>query len=202
MVLGCLLLLTAASVVWIKPVPAWASVGEHEGEVDGPLIESASVTDVTEMGATIEAQINPQDKETSYEIKLVWQETDPPTKGEPVSGGDRGESGVLLAGSGAQIVRLVATGLRKGYDYWYKVVANSTAGKAKDGPVRFEFWTSGEYPDGSGPGAPYESEISWWSTKLEESQSAQTVREYEERQRNAVKQAEEKDAQATAERAA
>jgi hypothetical protein len=53
-------------------------------EGESPTIVSTSVTDVTEHGVTLVAQINPPGSETAYELHLVWQDAHPPASGEPV----------------------------------------------------------------------------------------------------------------------
>jgi hypothetical protein len=76
-------LLPAAAILAAGALaPATAAAGGNS-----PAIDQTTLVSVSEAGATIEAQINPEGLETIYEIKLVWQDANPPEPGESVSGG-------------------------------------------------------------------------------------------------------------------
>jgi phosphodiesterase/alkaline phosphatase D-like protein len=92
-------------------------------------IEHVSVKEVTPAGVTLEAEINPQDSETTYEFVIVWQVRNPPESGEPVPGDPRALGGPIPAGAGNVTVSGVVSGLQPGYTYWYEVVASNLAGK-------------------------------------------------------------------------
>lgn len=179
-VAGCFLLCAA---------PALAAEGA------GPTIDGTTVTNITEYGATIEAQINPQGRETLYEIRLVWQTDGSSLEGERVTGGVQSQLGRIGAAFGEKTVSLPLTDLQSGDTYWYEVRAGSRAGET-DGrsPYWFDFHNSRVYPEGWAPYMPYESLVPFWSIFLSEEESAQTIREYEERQRQAAKEHEEQQA--------
>jgi hypothetical protein len=152
----------------------------------GPAIGYVSATEVAAGEVAVEAEIDPGGLETAYEIRLVWQQADPaggPTNnGEPLAGGPQAHAGQVAAGSGDQTVRATLTGLQWGYTYWYVVAAINSAGKTKgESPYSFALHISGEFPNGSGTGPPYEAEIPIWFYKISEEQSAQTLAEYEAR---------------------
>ncbi len=179
-----------AGGLMLSGAQALAATGE-------PVISGVSVTNVTEHGVTIEAQINSEGSETAYEIRLVWQVADPKGgppnggEGELPTGGPQTQTGNIAAGSGDQTVSATLA-LQWGYTYYYVIAAISSAGKTKgESPYSIPFHISGEFPNGSGTGPPYESEIPLWSTRLAESESAQTVREYEAKQQQKAKEQEE-----------
>src|SRR4029077_15483091 len=164
---------------------------------ESPTIDGTSVTDFTEHSATLVAQINPRGGETTYEFRLVWKDADPPAGGEPVTGGAQTQGGHIAAAFGDQTVSATVTGLQPGYTYWYVVVATNSAGRTKGGYF-FGFWNSGAYPKGVGTGPPYESETPLWYIRLSEAESAQTVREYEAKLRQAAIEQEERRAREAA----
>jgi hypothetical protein len=160
-------------------------------EVEPPTIASVEVTNVTETSVTLVAQINPNDSEGEYEFRLVQQGSPPAFRGEPIPGGPQVHQGRI--GTGEQSVSAVITGLQPGHLYWYVLVVTNSEQRARTGDEYFSFHYSGGFPEGIG-GAPYEAEISEWSIDLSEEESAQTVREYEAKQRQAAKEREEKQA--------
>jgi hypothetical protein len=163
-------------------------------EVEPPTIASAEVTDVTEASVTLVAQINPHDSEGEYQFRLVWQASPPAFRGEPIPGGPQVHQGLLAGGAGEQTVSAVMAGLQPGHLYWYVVVATNSEQRTKAGPTYFSFHYSGGFPEGIG-GAPYEAEgPPEWFIDLSEEESAQTVREYEAKQRQAAKEREERQA--------
>lgn len=144
-----------------------------------PTISGESPTGITEYGATLEAQINPEGSETTFE---VWIQCE-----RPASGGAPCESAAvsplgqdhLAGGSAAETVRGVVTSLQPGYSYTYWFVATNLAGRTEGRHRSLKTQPSGAC-DGS-LGCPYVSELPEWFEKLSEEQSAQTRREYEAR---------------------
>ncbi len=172
----------------LSAAPALAAEGAS------PVIGHVATTEVAEHEVEVEAQIDPEGLETSYEVRLVWQEADPkggPTNdGERPAGGEQPQTGSIAVGSGNQTISAKFAGLEWGYTYWYVIAAVNSAGKTKgESPYSFGFHISGEFPDGSGTGPQYESEIPLWYNKLSEEESAKTLKEYE------VKHAKELEAQ-------
>ncbi len=88
----------------------------------------ASVVSMT--GATIEATINPEGSETSYEIRLECQSVERQGNCEPLTVGTQSTHGVLAAGFEAQTVDDIVTGLHPGYVYGYGVIATNSVGRA------------------------------------------------------------------------
>ena len=140
-----------------------------------PVIEKTTLVSVSETGATVEAQIDPEGLETSYEIKLVWQDADPPGPGENVSDGPHAQTGQIAASPGEQTVSAVLTGMQRGYTYWYEVIATNANGKAKSGAHPFGYLNGGAYPEGVGSGPPDEAEIPQWLINESNSESAETL---------------------------
>ncbi len=169
-------LLVGATLAVLALAPATAAAN------GSPVIEQTTLVSVSETGATVEAQINPEGLETSYEIKLVWQDADPPGPGENVSGGPHAQTGQIAAGPGEQTVSAVLTGMQRGYTYWYEVIATNANGKAKSGAHPFGYLNGGAYPEGVGSGPPDEAEIPQWLINESNSESAETLKKYEEQQ--------------------
>ena len=176
----CGLCAVLAGGLVLSPAAALAAEG------GSPVIGHVATTDVGEHAVKVEAQIDPEGLETSYEVRLVWQQADPkggPTNnGERPVGGEQSQTGRIAAGSGSQAVSASFTELQWGYTYWYVIAAINSAGKTRgESPYSFGFHISGEFPNGMGTGPPYESEIPVWSEKLSEEESAKTLKEYEAR---------------------
>jgi hypothetical protein len=150
-----------------------------------PTIDGTAVGNITETSATIEAQINPQGRETLYELRLWLQDDNPAWSNEfaeYLTGGPQSQFGRLAPGSEDRTVTLTVTGLHPGYVYGYDVRAGSRAGET-DGksPYWFAFHTN-PYPEGYSPNRPYEPMVSFWSIFLSDDESAQVLKEYEQRQ--------------------
>jgi hypothetical protein len=170
----------------------------------GPVIGQVTATEISEHEVGVQAQIDPGGLETTYEVWLMWQEADPrggPTNsGERPTGGSQTQTGHIAAGSGDQTVSVTLKGLQWGYTYWYGVRAvNSACNTRGQSPYTFALHISGEFPDGSGTGPPYEPEISCGVIKLNEEESAKTVKEYEAKH---AKEHEEQESREAAARAA
>jgi hypothetical protein len=131
-------------------------------EATKPTIEHVSLTEETPAGVMFEAEINPQDSETTYEFVIVWQlhnPENPSDRGEPVHESLREVGGPISAGAGDVAVSGLVTGLERGYTYWYEVVASNLAGKTRSGARWFSYYYTGGYPDGIGSGPPHEAEV-------------------------------------------
>src|SRR5580700_4878246 len=96
-----------------------------------PAISSVSATNITETGAMLEAQINPEGVATSYEFWVECQNPPPDSATcEAVAATPHGQ-GNLAAGSEKEPVSASVTGLQSGTAYWYVVVATSSGGRAE-----------------------------------------------------------------------
>lgn len=105
----------------------------------GPAITNVSATNITEHGATLEAQINPEGIATVYEF---WVESAVCKGGSPTcekSGHPREEEqGYIVAGCGGKTVVDDVTGLLSNTYSWYWVVAVSAGGTAESHHNLFE----------------------------------------------------------------
>lgn len=137
-----------------------------EGE---PTIGSVSAANITEHGARLEAQINPEGAETSYEILFECQIASlEPGVGcgpgsEPVPGDAHGH-GDIVAGSEDRTVGVTVTGLHPGYSYWYGVLATNAAGKTESLHHLLQTSPPGACPYGCPGGSlePYETHLEPW----------------------------------------
>jgi hypothetical protein len=151
------------------------------------VIGHVTATEVAEHDVKVEAQIDPDGLETTYETRLVWQLPDPPdgppaNAGEQPTGGPQTQTAHIAAATTNQTVSATFTGLRWGYVYYYIVSAVNSAGQTKgESPYQFALHVSGEFPNGEGTGPPAEPEIPFWLKKLSEEESAKTLKEYEAR---------------------
>jgi hypothetical protein len=133
---GLLALIGVAVYLGYLPVASLAS--------SAPIIESESVSHVTEHGATLEAQINPDGIETTYSFWVEYEVCRRPLsiyeeECHPVLLGPL-EEGHLFAEGQAQTVSSSLTGLEANHAYDYWVLATDSAGPAS-GMVN-RFWTS------------------------------------------------------------
>jgi hypothetical protein len=96
-----------------------------------PVVSEVSATNITEDGAILEAQVNPEGSATTYEV-WVGCENPPPGSStcEAIEESPQGQ-GNLVAGSEAQPVSINLTDLQPGASYWYVIVASSAAGRAE-----------------------------------------------------------------------
>ncbi len=164
--LGCAVL--TGSLVF-SAAGALASGGE-------PTIGNVTATNVTEHGATLEAQINPEGSETTFE---AWIQCERPSSGgvpcEAAAVSPLGQ-GHLASGSGAETVRGGLTGLQPGYFYTYWFVATNVAGRTEGRHRPLETQALGACGH---LGCPYKVELPEWLEIQSEEKSKQTLKEYE-----------------------
>jgi hypothetical protein len=115
-----------------------------------PTIGGVSATNITENGATLEAQINPEGIATTYEF---WVET-AACKGGSVTCERSGHAqkqgeGYIATGSGSKTVTDDVTGLLPETYFWYWVVADNLGGTAESSHSLFE--TGGTTPSSPCP---------------------------------------------------
>jgi hypothetical protein len=96
-----------------------------------PQVEIRVATQVTKTSATIEASINPEGGETSYEIFLTCQSASPANRvcEEPLTVAPQRVQGVIPADLEAHVVTAPVSGLQPGYLYDYSVIASNSAGR-------------------------------------------------------------------------
>jgi hypothetical protein len=127
-----------------------------------PAISSASATNITETGATLEAQINPEGTATSYAFWIECQNPPPDSATcEAVALTSHGQ-GNLAAGSEKELVSASVSGLQPGTAYWYVVVATSSGGKAESRRRPLETQLLGACDHG----CPYKTEVSEQAEEL------------------------------------
>jgi hypothetical protein len=181
--LGCLLAGLAVS-------PAAASANP-------PQVGYLSASSVTSSGATIEAPVNPEGAETSYEIRLECQNAERNNQAcEPLTVDPQLRQGVLSPGFVPQVVTDVVTGLQSDYLYKYRVVATNSAGS--EGYVGDGFVTCPTV--GLCPSQPYLAGMALWNIRGAERAAAEAPRLEEERLAKR-REAEERPAKEAAERA-
>jgi hypothetical protein len=129
-----------------------------------PTISDVTATAITEDGATLEAQINPQGNATTYEF---WMESAICNGGSATcerSGHPHKEQeGFIATGSGSKTVTDDVTGLLTDTYFWYWVLAENLGGTAESSHSLFETGTasSGSCPEGCHTEVPpYEPKIS------------------------------------------
>ena len=96
-----------------------------------PAVQYMQPEHVTETSATLQAEIDPEGAETSWEIYLQCQspESEDGSACEPVAGGPQRHAGTISAITGTELVQAEVSGLRPGYHYKYSVLATNAAGK-------------------------------------------------------------------------
>ena len=121
---------------------------------------------------TVNAQINPEGFETTYEVKLACSSCAP--------AGYSPATGTLPAVNEPSTLTL--TGIAPG-SYRFDVLAHNSAGEAnRPGEFAVPEVPPGSFPEGTGTGQEYGAGIPPWSAELADAQSAQTVKEYEAKQ--------------------
>jgi hypothetical protein len=145
----------AVVAVFAFPFCAQAVAGLPACEAKSPTIDSVTLKSVTMAGVALEAQINPQGNETSYEFLVVWRALKPLERGEPVSGGSAAPEGRIGAGSSDVPVSGFLSGLQPGYTYWYQVVATSLGNSTRSEATALPYFNPKWYDSGREEGPPY-----------------------------------------------
>jgi len=152
---------------------------------------------VTTTSATIEAGIDPEGSQTSYEISLECQSAGGGESCEPLTVGAQLQQGTIAAGLGETVVSAPMTGLQPGYLYKYDVIATNAAGR--EGYVGSSFLTcpaSGQCRSQPAPGGESLWNIEGARREAEEAPRLEAEREARRREE------EERPAKEAAERAA
>ena len=183
-------------VLWCVCLPAVSSAAS------APTVESESVSDVTERGATLEARIDPGGFETTY---AFWVGHD--VCSSEVVGYEKqchveamsplGEG--YMAGDARQLVSAAVTGLEANELYVYVVAAVNSLGHVVAEERQFRTLAVGGFQSGPPPipenkANPYEPTTEPGVASGAASSAAQVEREYEEQRANEerkAKQAEE-----------
>ena len=154
----------------------------------GPTVRNASASSVTENGATLEAQIDPEGGETAYEFRIECQDAPVGSSAcEELALSPQGR-GQIAAGSGAETVSATLEDLRPGTSYWYVAVATNSAGRAES---RLRSLVTQSLGACKGSGCPYTTELPEWVEKYDEEAAVKTVKEYEAKQQQKAKEHEE-----------
>lgn len=169
----CAVLIIGALV--LVPATAAAAGGPP---VIGPVTRGGQPTGE----GVVEAQIDPEGHESTYKISADCE----------VLAQCQHTEGTLPADNEEHTVSLELSGLQPGVTYHFDIHAVSSVGEA-DWPGEFTVPAipPGACPNGCSKNEQYESEIPKWSTELSNSESAQTVREYEAKQQQLAKEKEE-----------
>jgi hypothetical protein len=160
-----------------------------------PVIGSVSASNITERGATLEAQVDPQGSATTYEIWLECQVASLQagagcgSGSEPVPGSPRGHD-VIAVGSENRTVGVTVTGLHPGYSYWYGVLVTNSAGKVESLHHLFQTSSPGSCTDVCGSGEPYETHLEPWVNESIGNWGAGGTAREAERQAKAAKELE------------
>jgi hypothetical protein len=120
-------------VLAFGPAPSVAASGEL------PAVAPRVASQVTKTSATIEAGINPEGSQTSYEISLECQNAAQLDSCEPLTVAPQLQQGTIAAGVEEVIVTAPMIGLQPGYLYKYRVIATNAAGR--EGYVGSSFLT-------------------------------------------------------------
>jgi hypothetical protein len=119
---------------WIAVVPTAAAT-----EPGRPEVQLKSPVPVSPTSAIIEAEINPNGSNTTWEIRLECETPwSMPFKCEPVEGGAQRQEGRMEASSGIQTARS-AVAVHEEYEYSYAVIASNAAGRAGYVGTRFVY---------------------------------------------------------------
>ncbi len=150
-----------------------------------PMIESTSVSGVSEHDATLEASINPGGLKTSYRFWLgvgcfpascnVIAEVRPSLPLESLSGTQGAQSVSLDLNS-------VGVTLEPNRDYYFFAVAVNADGESSDGHEGYFRTPPVGDPNGSGGGAPYEGKLEPWVNEGAEREAKEAPRLEEERE--------------------
>jgi len=144
-------------VVVAVPLAFAPSALAAEGQ---PTIVDAQATNITEDSATLEAQIDPEGSETTYEFWREFSVCQHPSDCEAIAVGTVGE-GHIAAGDSEQTVSVQLSDLQPGYSYSYWAVATNSAGKVQSRERVFETQPAGACSEGCHEEVPpYESKLS------------------------------------------
>jgi hypothetical protein len=130
----------------------------------------------------IETQINPEGYETTYKVSADCE----------VPAQCQRTEGTLPADDEEHPISLKLAGLKPGITYHFDISATSYGGEMNwPGEFTAPVIPPGACPNGCSSNKENTAEVSQWSTDLANSESAQTLREYEARQRQLAKEQEE-----------
>ncbi len=96
-----------------------------------PAIDSEGTSNVSSSGATLEAQVNPENEQTSYSFQYATG-----ASGETLTNPTNLSGGTLSAGFGDQLASAsIDSGLSPGITYYYRAIAENATGRTA-GPVQ------------------------------------------------------------------
>jgi hypothetical protein len=124
-------------------------------ETPSPTIDEVTLKEVTMAGVAVEAQINPQGTEATYEFLMVWRTVSASERGERIRGTMPAQGGRISAATGDVNVNAFLSGLQPGFTYWYEVVAANLGGEARDQAPPFAYFNPNWNSNGLLSGPPY-----------------------------------------------
>jgi hypothetical protein len=136
-------------------------------------------TGLTQTSVTLQAEVNPEGAETSWEIYLECQG---PSEGQQypcgaVAGGPQRHEGRIAAGAGPELVHATVTGLSPGYFYKYSILATNSSGT--EGWVGSQFFAC----PSTGPcGGGFWKGQAYWIVEAERRNGSEAPRREAERQ--------------------
>src|ERR1700722_19236569 len=185
----------AVLVVVAVPLAFAPSALAAEGQ---PTIVDAQATNITEDSATLEAQIDPEGSETTYEFWREFSVCQHPSDCEAIAVGTVGE-GHIAAGDSEQTVSVQLSDLQPGYSYSYWAVATNSAGKVQSRERVFETQPAGACSEGCHEEVPpYESKLSPGIEESARNYAEGALAREAERQAKAAKEQAEREAAARA----
>jgi hypothetical protein len=154
---ACRLALVSCAILagGLVPSSAQAMAGLPACEAKSPTIDSVTLKEVTMAGVALEAEINPEGNETSYEFLIVWRALKPRERGEPLPGDPPSQEGHISAGSSDVTVSAFLSGLQPGYTYWYQVIATSLGNNTRSAATALPYFNPDWYYSGYEEGPPY-----------------------------------------------
>jgi len=152
---------TASNAAGTVPVGGWEATEQDfktlSANTGTPSIVSESATSITEHNATLEALINPQGLETTYEFWLAYADCQHTPPGgvqcESISQ-ERVGLGQIAAGDSGETVRVDLSNLQPNYSYSYWVTAISSAGETDGHHQTFRVLPEKRAPSSTSSSAP------------------------------------------------
>ena len=145
----------ACAVVGVLLCCAQGAAALTACETPSPTIDKATLKEVTMAGVAVEAQINPQGTEATYEFLMVWRAVNASERGERIRGTLPAQGGRISAATGDVTVNAFLSGLQSGYTYWYEVVAANLGGEARYQAAPFAYLNPDWNSNGFLSGPPY-----------------------------------------------
>jgi hypothetical protein len=122
-------------------------------ETPSPTIGEVTLKEATMAGVALEAQINPEGSEATYEFLIrQWRARYASEQGEPTPGAMPEQGGRIGATDTYVTVSTFLSGLQPGYTYWYEVVATNLGGEGRSSATPFAYFNPDWNSNGFLPG--------------------------------------------------